>query len=153
MMNHINWLKYGGFAIATLSVQLKDHLLGLTDYHLFPYRFRLKILFSHFYRLNDCIRLSLIIFYCTQYVIVFNHLWSYSRQKPWFTHQVRLHNWHKCIRTHVNDDTRWPATQKGIPQNKKILACYSYLTHQSVLILRCNKSLKVPVIHSNCQRR
>lgn len=82
----INMFSY--LTLINLSIKFQNHLLCLFNNLNFTNRLRLEILLTQFNRLNKRIRFSLIIFYCTQYVIVLNYLWCDFIQKPWFTHKI-----------------------------------------------------------------
>lgn len=77
-------------ASTTFPIELQYHLFSLADYFGLRYCLRLEVLLSLLDRLNERIRLALVVFYRAQDVVILNDFRSDFVQEPWFAHQVGL---------------------------------------------------------------
>ncbi len=128
LLFYFNFLFIDFDEFTALSIQFQYHLFSLPNNLLLNDSLGFKVLLTQFNRLNQSIRFSLIILNSTQNIIILHNFGSYLIQKPRLPHQIRLHNGHKGIGTHINDNPRRPTTQERIPQYQKILTSNSNLT-------------------------
>ena len=74
----------------------------------------------------------------------------YLIPEPEGPHDICLKNGDDGIATHVNDDSRGPAAQEGVPDDEQHLAAGSNFGNYCVFVFWGDEPLEVPVIGGYC---